>query len=113
MYTTVSIMKMYACSTTIRMWKIAQPRLSTLLNAAPTTPVAAHKPIDGKEVHRVHEQHPYKDRKRKRCNEAVIVMKQASHLIVDEFHGEFDEGLGFARHSRRRPARHKPQKPER
>ena len=25
MYTTVSIMKMYACSSTIRMWKIAQP----------------------------------------------------------------------------------------
>ena len=25
----VSIMKMYACSTTIRMWKIAQPRPST------------------------------------------------------------------------------------
>ena len=37
----VSIMKMNACSVTIRMWKIAQPSPSTELNAVPTRPVAA------------------------------------------------------------------------
>ena len=31
----VSIMKMYACSTTIRMWKIAQPSASTEPNDRP------------------------------------------------------------------------------
>src|SRR5690606_31732353 len=41
-YTTVSIMKMYACSRTIRMWKIAQPSPSQKPKKTPASPVAAH-----------------------------------------------------------------------
>src|SRR6266446_3191230 len=42
MYTTVSIMKMYACSSTMRMWKIAQPSPRSEANRVPASPVAAH-----------------------------------------------------------------------
>src|SRR3954463_10292769 len=38
----VSIMKMYACSSTIRMWKIDQPRPSSEPKIVPVSPVAAH-----------------------------------------------------------------------
>src|SRR3972149_3809522 len=42
MYTMVSIMNMYACSTTIRMWKIDQPTPSMAPKNGPLGLVAAH-----------------------------------------------------------------------
>src|SRR3989338_1229640 len=50
MYTTVNIMKMNACKTTIKMWKIAQPELNTAPNIVPASPVAAHMPSNRKMI---------------------------------------------------------------
>src|SRR3972149_6980588 len=50
MYTMVSIMNMYACSTTIRMWNIDQPTPRTAPKNAPLRLGAAHSQSSRKKI---------------------------------------------------------------
>ena len=58
------------------------------------------QPVDGDQVHQVHEEDPHEDRQRERRDQLVVAVERVAHGGVDEADDELDRGLELARAAR-------------